>query len=112
MVLWTFSQIRGATDLFVQRVPYFIIKKMGRWKSEAAMIYYHCDDDVRQAVAVAFDNLAKEVGGVYAVSSEGMGGGMDTKPSSWCCGQSCEIAPSPARSQSPSLTPILLINIS
>ena len=53
----------GATDLFVQRVPYFLIKKMGRWKSEAAMIYYRCDDDVRQAVAVAFDNLAKEVGG-------------------------------------------------
>jgi hypothetical protein len=54
----------GATDLFVQRVPYFLIKKMGRWKSEAAVIYYRCDDDVRQAVAVAFDNLAKEVGGV------------------------------------------------
>ena len=47
--------------------------------------------------------------GVYAVSSEGGSGGMDTKPSPWCCGQSCEIAPSPARSQSPSLTPILLI---
>jgi hypothetical protein len=26
----------GATDLFVCRVPYYIIKRMGRWKSEAA----------------------------------------------------------------------------
>jgi hypothetical protein len=30
----------GATDLFVARVPYFLIKKMGRWKSDAAMLYY------------------------------------------------------------------------
>jgi hypothetical protein len=30
----------GATDLFVARVPHYIVKKMGRWKSDAAMLYY------------------------------------------------------------------------
>ena len=29
----------GAADLFIARVPYFIIKKMGRWSSNAAMVY-------------------------------------------------------------------------
>lgn len=47
----------GATDLFVCRVPYYIIKKMGRWKSEAAMLYYRCDEDVRKEVAEAFTRL-------------------------------------------------------
>ena len=47
----------GATDLFVCRVPYYIIKKMGRWKSEAAMLYYRCDEDVRKEVAAAFTKL-------------------------------------------------------
>jgi hypothetical protein len=47
----------GATDLFVARVPYYIIKKMGRWKSDAAMLYYRCDEDVENAVAEAFTKL-------------------------------------------------------
>lgn len=47
----------GATDLFVCRVPYYIIKKMGRWKSEAAMLYYRCDEDVKKEVAAAFTKL-------------------------------------------------------
>jgi hypothetical protein len=47
----------GATDLFVCRVPYYIIKKMGRWKSEAAMLYYRCDEDVKKEVAEAFTRL-------------------------------------------------------
>jgi integrase len=36
----------GATDLFEARVAYHIIKKMGRWKSDAAMRYYRSDEDV------------------------------------------------------------------
>ena len=47
----------GATDLFVARVPCYIIKKMGRWKSEAAMLYYRCDEDVEHAVAEAVAKL-------------------------------------------------------
>lgn len=47
----------GATDLFVCRVPYYIIKKMGRWKSEAAMLYYRCDEDVKKEVEKAFTKL-------------------------------------------------------
>ena len=54
----------GATDLFVARVPYFIIKRMGRWKSDAAMIYYRADDDVRRAVKKAFSQMAKACGAV------------------------------------------------
>ena len=37
----------GATDLFVARVPYYAIKKAGRWKSDAALVYYRDDDDVQ-----------------------------------------------------------------
>jgi len=44
----------GATDLFVARVPYFLIKKMGRWKSDAAMLYYRSEEDVVAAVSRAF----------------------------------------------------------
>lgn len=49
----------GATDLFVARVPYYIIKRMGRWKSDAAMLYYRDDEDIRDAVTEAFTNLYK-----------------------------------------------------
>jgi len=48
----------GATDLFVARVPYFIIKRMGRWSSDAAMIYYRHDEDVVKTVATAFTFVA------------------------------------------------------
>lgn len=47
----------GATDLFVARVPYFAIKKMGRWKSDSAMLYYRCEEDVCKAVTEAFKML-------------------------------------------------------
>ena len=43
----------GATDLFVARVPYFAIKKMGRWKSDSAMLHYRCKEDVCNAVTEA-----------------------------------------------------------
>jgi hypothetical protein len=48
----------GATDLFVAQVPYPVIKKMGRWVSDAAMLYYRCDADVWAAVGSAFGSLA------------------------------------------------------
>ena len=54
----------GATDLFVARVPYFLIKKMGRWRSDAAMLYYRSEEDVCLAVAAAFGLMSKPDGGV------------------------------------------------
>ena len=53
----------GATDLFVMRVPYYLIKKMGRWKSDAAMLCYRSDQDVFVAVKKAFKRLAVSGGG-------------------------------------------------
>jgi len=44
----------GATNLFLARVPYYLIKKMGRWKSDTAMIYHRDDEDMEKAVFVAF----------------------------------------------------------
>lgn len=44
----------GATDLFVARVPYYIIKKKGRWVSDAAMLYYRDEEDIQEAVSKAF----------------------------------------------------------
>jgi integrase len=48
----------GATDLFAAQVPYPTIKKMGRWVSDAAMLYYRSDEDVWAAVGAAFSALA------------------------------------------------------
>lgn len=47
----------GATDLFVARVPYYVIKKAGRWQSDAAMIYYRDDEDVEKAVRKGRERL-------------------------------------------------------
>lgn len=51
----------GATDLFEARVPYHIIKTMGRWKSDAAMRYYRSDEDVVLAVKKAFTRMSKKL---------------------------------------------------
>ena len=48
----------GATDLLIARVPYFIIKKIGRWSSDAAMVYYRHDEDVIREVSTAFQLIA------------------------------------------------------
>ena len=48
----------GATDLFNANVPYPIIKKMGRWRSDAAMIYYRDEDAVIKATTKGFASLA------------------------------------------------------
>lgn len=50
----------GATDLFEARTPYHIIKKMGRWKSDAAMRYYRSEEDVLKAVRKAFAKMSKK----------------------------------------------------
>ena len=48
----------GATDLFVARTPYYVIKKMGRWLTDSAMIYYRHEEDVAVAVHRAFRRVA------------------------------------------------------
>jgi hypothetical protein len=52
----------GATDLFAAHVPYPIIKKMGRWKSDAAMKYFRDEVEVGDAVAQAFGRRLVERG--------------------------------------------------
>ena len=47
----------GATDLFVAKVPYPIIKKAGRWKLDAALLYYRDEDDVAKVISQAFEIL-------------------------------------------------------
>ena len=50
-----------ATDLFVARTPHYAIKKMGRWITDSAMIYYRHEEDVAVAVHRAFRRLARGV---------------------------------------------------
>ena len=47
-----------ATARFVLRVPYAIIKRMGRWRSDAFLVYYRDEEDVNRAVARGFHRLA------------------------------------------------------
>ena len=44
----------GATDMFAAGVPYYVIKKYGRWVSDTALIYYRCETSVAAAAAIAF----------------------------------------------------------
>lgn len=44
----------GATDLFTLGTPYPIIKKAGRWASDAALQYFRERDHVAQEVALSF----------------------------------------------------------
>lgn len=50
----------GATDLFLARVPYGIIKKMGRWKSNCFLIYFRDDEHVAIHVAAGFARLVRD----------------------------------------------------
>ena len=43
----------GATDLFLLGVPYPVIKRYGRWRSEAVMVYFREDSVVSATVAAA-----------------------------------------------------------
>ena len=56
-------RVGGATDLFVMRVPYYLIKKMGHWKSDAVMLYYRSDQNIFVAVKKAFKRSAVSDGG-------------------------------------------------
>ena len=40
--------------MFVAKVPYYHIKKMGRWRSDAAMIYHRDEDAVIKEACRAF----------------------------------------------------------
>ena len=44
----------GATDLFAAGVPYYVVKKYGRWASDAALIYYRCEYSIALQAATAF----------------------------------------------------------
>ena len=46
----------GATDLFVKGTPYYAIKKMCRWTSDAALLYFPSEMDVAKLAARAFDS--------------------------------------------------------
>lgn len=48
----------GATDLFAARIPYWVIKKMGRWTSDAALKYYRSEEDVITSVRKAFKRMS------------------------------------------------------
>jgi hypothetical protein len=50
----------GATDLFIAKVPYPIIKKFGRWKSDCALIYYRDGEDLGLVIANAFQMVSKK----------------------------------------------------
>jgi len=47
----------GATDLFAMKVPSYTIKMMGRWRSEAYLVYFRSVDAVAKTVARAFDKI-------------------------------------------------------
>ena len=49
------------------RVPYYIIKKMGRWVSDAALCYYRDDEDVIVSVTEAFEGCYELIGGIFGV---------------------------------------------
>ena len=48
----------GATRLFVARAPYYISQRMGRWASDAALVYYRHEEDVLRAGSAAFKYVA------------------------------------------------------
>jgi len=44
----------GATDLFAAGIPYYVVKKYGRWSSDTALIYYRCEYSIARSAATAF----------------------------------------------------------
>ena len=49
----------GATDLFRAAVPYPIIKKFGRWKSDTALLYFRCDEFVALSACKGFARVIR-----------------------------------------------------
>ena len=50
-------RVGAATDLFELKLPYYVIKKLGRWKSDAALFYYRSDTEAHAMVFEAYDRL-------------------------------------------------------
>ena len=46
-----------ATDMFNSQVPYYAIKKVGRWRSDAALLYYRDSQGARAITTGALDKL-------------------------------------------------------
>ena len=63
-------RIRGPTDLFFARVPY-IIQRMGRWASDAALLYYRHEEYVLRTVSAAFQYVANPTSGGTPIYWEG-----------------------------------------
>ena len=61
----------GATDLFVARVSHYIIQRMGRWASDAALVYYRHEEDVLCAISTAFWYVANPTSGGAPIYREG-----------------------------------------
>ena len=51
----------GATDLFNMKVPFYVVKKMGRWKSNVALIYFRDVDNIGKVVGKAFSKMSMKV---------------------------------------------------
>lgn len=50
----------GATDLFRQGVPYATVKKFGRWKSDAALLYFRDEREASNMVMEAFARILRK----------------------------------------------------
>lgn len=46
-----------ATDMFNAQVPYYVIKKLGRWQSDSALVYYRDNRGARNIARAARDKL-------------------------------------------------------
>ena len=44
----------GATDMFAAGLPYYVIKKYGRWASDAALVYFRSEASIASSAALAF----------------------------------------------------------
>ena len=44
----------GATDLFAAGIPYYVVKKYGRWATDTALLYYRCESSIARTAAMAF----------------------------------------------------------
>ena len=44
--------------MFILKIPYYIIKKRGKWISDAAMLYYRDEDSADKAIFEALRRLS------------------------------------------------------
>jgi hypothetical protein len=51
----------GATDLFASRIPYWVIKKIGQWTSDAALWYYRSEEDVVSSFRKALKRISRVI---------------------------------------------------